>query len=223
MVNSARSQRSEPSRRNLIEATGRLVTERGVEGLRVRQIASAAGMSPAAVLYHFPDNADLVLAVHRNAVDRFVAGRIAAQADIEDARERLISAMVAGVPPYADESMIHLLYEMHGLARRSPSHAQLMTELWGKERKLYAEILSAGRDQGHFEIEGSVESAAGALLALEDGLILHLTSGNSDLDAEQVIWSFKRSAARELACPELRTESFNPQIPNSGSGVSPQT
>ncbi|MFJ2263990.1 TetR/AcrR family transcriptional regulator [Streptomyces sp. NPDC087844] len=204
MANSGRSRRSEPSRRNLIEATGQLVTERGVEGLRVREIASVAGMSPAAVLYHYPDNSELVLAVHRNAVDRYMAGRIASQENLEDPREQLTSMMVAGVPPYADEDLIRLLYEMHGLARRSPGHAQLMTDLWGQERQLYADILRAGSELGHFQIEDPFESVAAILLALEDGLVLHLVSGNSDLDAEKVIQAFRRSAARELACPELR-------------------
>ncbi|MGW0816981.1 TetR/AcrR family transcriptional regulator [Streptomyces viridiviolaceus] len=199
----ANSRRSEPSRRNLVEAAGRIVRERGLEGVRVREIASAAGMSPAAVLYHYPDNAALILAVHREAVERYVAGRTSAQAQSEDPRQRLIAAMTAGVPPHADDGTIRLLYELHGLARRSEQHAQLMTELWEQELQLYADILEAGLERGLFELDAPVNTVAAMLLALEDGLVLHLVSNNTDFDPDRVIQIFTKSAARELGCPSL--------------------
>ena len=199
----ANYRRSELSRRNLVEAAGRVVRERGLEGVRIREIATAADMSPAAVLYHFPDNAALILAVHRQAVERYVSARASCQARSEDPRRRLMMTMIAGVPPYADEGTIRLLYELHGVARRSEHHAQLMTELWEHELQLYAEILQAGLDLGVFELDAPVNTVAAMLLALEDGLVLHLVSNNTDFDADWVIQVFAKSAARELRCPSL--------------------
>lgn len=197
------SQRSEPSRRILVEAAGRVVRERGLEGVRIREIAKAAGLSPAAVLYHYPDNATLILAVHREAVERYVSDRIEAQAQPTDPRQRLLAAMIAGVPPYADESTIWLLYELHGVARRSHQHAQLMTELWEQELQLYAQILQDGIVLHMFKIDATVHTVAAMLLALEDGLVLHLVSNNNDLDAAQIIHIFAKAAAKELECQSL--------------------
>jgi AcrR family transcriptional regulator len=195
--------RSERSRRNLVEAAAQIVRERGLEGVRIREIATVAEMSPAAVLYHYPDNADLILAVHRNAVERYLADRTAAQAEGEDPVRRLITTMIAGVPPFADDGTIRLLYELHSLARRSQQHTQLMTELWERELELYAQVLQTGLDRGLFRLGTEVTMVAATLLALEDGLVLHLISHDSCFTAERVVQIFAKSAAAELGCPPL--------------------
>ena len=121
--------RSEASRQGLVEATSRLLRERGVQGLRIRDVAAYAGMSPGAVLYHFDNTDELLYAVHQQSVDGYITARRAASGDDkDDARDRVMRSLEVGLPG-RDGPLIELLYEVHGMARRSLRHAELVSLL----------------------------------------------------------------------------------------------
>jgi AcrR family transcriptional regulator len=199
------SDRSEPSRRNLVAAAGDVISDKGLQGLRVREIAARAGLSPGSVIYHYPSNDALLLEVHQGAVERYVETRSAVQAETVDARQRLLNVALAGIPPYADTEVIALLFEMHSLARRSAAHGELMTELWNREVALYADIIDCGIAQGHFRSSRPVPEIAATLLGLEDGLALHLSSRNTALNSVLSLRLLMETAASELGCAELVT------------------
>jgi len=76
-----------PTRQNsrrmaLLDAAAHLFRARGFEGTSVRDIAAAAGLTPAAIYSHFASKDDLLLAVYAEGV-----GRIAARVDAAAARE----------------------------------------------------------------------------------------------------------------------------------------
>lgn len=203
----APSDRSEPSRRNLVEAASRLISDRGIQAVRVREIAANAGMSPGSVLYHYPENGKLMLAVHRAVVDDYLTLRRATMATEPDPRRKLAQIVRAGVPPYAPTETIRLLYEMHGLARQSDAHAELMTHLWNEETELYVSIIEEGVEQGLFTPQHPTSELAATLLGLEDGLALHITSNNSAVTADLSIQLFLNLAATLLGCDELAEKS----------------
>lgn len=185
-----------------MDATSRLLRERGVQGLRVRDVAAYAGMSPGAVLYHFDSTDDLLYAVHQQAVDDYLdVRRTASSTPGSDARERLMSCFTIGLPG-RDGTLIELLYEVHGMARRSLRHAELVSRLWTQELELYGEIIRDGMTHGHFHVQ-DVGAASHALLALEDGLALHLVSRNEHIDSAVAADIFRRAAADVLDCPSL--------------------
>ncbi len=194
---------AEASRRSLVRAASKVISRKGLPALRIREIASRAGMSPAAVLYHYPQNVDLLLDVHKTAVNEYVEFRHKSQESETDPRRRLVNVVRAGIPPFADDDVIRLLFEMHGLARRSEAHASLMTNLWEQELGLYVEILEAGIRSGQFQLGRPVADTATILLGLEDGLALHLASENAALNADRVLQVFVAAAASELSCPSL--------------------
>jgi AcrR family transcriptional regulator len=202
-----RSSRSEPTRRNVVNAAGKAISSNGLHALRLRQIAANANMSPGLVLYHYPEHVDLMLAVHEEVVAQYFEIRRAAQQGLEDPKERLIRVVMAGVPPYAPDETVRLLYEMHGLARQSPRHAELMSDLWKREVELYTEIIDSGVATGDFTFEMSTADVAAVLLGLEDGLALHLTSNNTELNAATAVSLFLGVAAVQLGCPALHLKS----------------
>lgn len=194
---------TEGPRGAVLAAAERVISRSGLASARVRDIANDARMSPASVLFHFPDNDELMLQLHRRAVDAYYRGRASATRRETDPRRRLVAMVLAGVPPYADEATIQLLYEMHGLSRRSAAHAELMSGLWRSERGLYLDVLEDGTRAGHFTPGLGAEQAASVLLALEDGLVLHLVSDAASLSAGDVIETYFQLAAAELDCPDL--------------------
>lgn len=192
--------------RRVLDAVGRIVATRGLEGIRIREIAVEAELSPGSVLYHFPDHSQLLYAVHVDTVRRYLEGRAAAAAATDataDAAQRLLAVMRAGVPPWANEHVIRLLYGLHDLARRSQEHADLLTELWRDEQALYVEIIRAGVQDGLFAVRESPEDVAAGLLALEDGLVLHRISNNAEISSDRAVAVFAGIAAEQLGCPRL--------------------
>lgn len=179
------------------------ISSNGLHALRLRQIAANANMSPGSVLYHYPEQVDLMVAVHEQVVTEYFEIRTAAQRGIEDPKERLTRVILAGVPPYAPDETVRLLYEMHGLARQSPKHAQLMSELWNREVELYTEIIESGVSAKDFKVEMAACEVAAVLLGLEDGLALHLTSNNTEINAAKAVTMFLGVAALLLSCPML--------------------
>lgn len=211
------STRPAKSRDGVVAAAQRVLRERGLHRIRVRDVAAAGGMSPGAVLYHYRTTDELLLAVHEQVQRQYLERRTdAARRSGGDAWARLMSGFKTGLPPYTDSELIELLYEMHGLTRRSPRHAVLLTDLWEVELAIYQETITAGVEEGLFNVT-DMKAAARALLALEDGLALHLVSDNGSMNSPIALNTFISAAATILGNPALAARA-RPQKASSPGG-----
>ena len=180
--------RNQTARREaLVDAAGRAIAERGLEGLRIKDIADAAGVSQGSVLYYYPALDDLVLEVHRGAVETFLSARQRAydEAPAGDPVRRLRALIDSGLPRSPDDPEHGLLYELHRRAGRSAGHAELMTSLYAREVALYARALEVGAATGAFTLAASAQDLAHGLVALEDGFGLHIISHNAAVREEE--------------------------------------
>ncbi|WP_166354087.1 TetR/AcrR family transcriptional regulator [Phytoactinopolyspora limicola] len=177
-----RSKKHYTRREQLIDATLRSVAERGRDNVRIRDIAAEAGVSPGSVLYHYPELSELMFDAHRTVVERFFRSRVETVEARGTAGDRLVAAVDTGLPSGRDDDVARTLYEMHSLADRSSVHAALMTSLFDREVGLYATILEVGRSTGEFTLAQPARAGATTLVALEDGLGLHLLSNNTSVD-----------------------------------------
>src|SRR5271163_2112523 len=57
------AERSETTRKQLLEAATKLIRQNGFGGLRTIEVANLAGVSRGALLHHFPSKHELVVAV----------------------------------------------------------------------------------------------------------------------------------------------------------------
>ncbi|MCZ0982492.1 TetR/AcrR family transcriptional regulator [Streptomyces diastatochromogenes] len=147
--------RDQTARREaLVSAAGRAIAERGLEALRIKDIAEAAGVSQGSVLYYYPELDDLVLEVHRGAVEGYLATRQQAydEAPADDPAARLRALLNSGLPGMTDDPVHGLLYELHRRAGRSPGHAELMASLFAREVALYTTALAVGAATGGFTL-----------------------------------------------------------------------
>src|SRR5882672_10955866 len=75
-------ERSSEMRERLLEATARVLRERGFAGLRTEEVSEVAGVSRGAQLHHFPTKDSLVLAtaeyIFKASTDRGLARATAA-------------------------------------------------------------------------------------------------------------------------------------------------
>ncbi|MGW6139347.1 TetR/AcrR family transcriptional regulator [Streptomyces sp. NPDC055144] len=190
-------------RKALVDAAGRAITERGLEGLRIKDIAAEAGMSAGSVLYYYPEMDELVLEVHRGAVERYLAARHDGTDKVADPVERLRGLIGGGLPTGADDPQHSLLYELHRRADRSAGHAALMASLFAREIALYTTVLEVGAAAGAFAATETPADLARNLVALEDGYGLHIVSRNTQLtpdEARRLILGYARTVT---GCADL--------------------
>ncbi|MFD3474433.1 TetR/AcrR family transcriptional regulator [Streptomyces sp. NPDC058695] len=190
-------------REALVDAAGRAIAERGLEGLRIKDIAAEAGMSAGSVLYYYPEMGELVLEVHRGAVERYLAARQEAVDGATGAAARLRALVGSGLPGGSGDAVHGLLFELHRRADRSSGHATLMASLFAREAALYATVLEVGAAVGEFTLTEPVADLARNLVALEDGYGLHIVSRNAELTpdvARRLLLGYARTVT---GCPEL--------------------
>jgi AcrR family transcriptional regulator len=177
-------------RAQLAAAARAVLLERGAVGLRVKDVAQRAGLSPSAVLYYYPDLADLLLDVSRDAMRRYAERRVDAIRDLATPAEQLRLAISLGVPTGPDDEESRLLYELDALTGTSQVFATLSAAFFDRQAMLYERVLERGADTGAFELRGDAETLARGLVALEDGLGLQVVLGHPGIDgpgAERIL------------------------------------
>lgn len=171
----ARPSRAPERRAELVAAARRAVIERGVLGLRLRDVADTAGMSSAAVLYYFPTLAALLNEVQQEAVERFCTAREEIAATEHSAPHRLLRVLDNGLPTGRDDELCLLLYELGTFARRDAGYAAQYIKLYERQLRIYTGVLESGAASGHFTLTDPPLTIAHHLVTLEDGYGLHLT------------------------------------------------
>jgi AcrR family transcriptional regulator len=161
----------EERRRQLISVASRLIGERGMDGLRTRDIAAAAKINIATLHYHFPTKEALVQAVIADLIDQFRSARSGHQPtdmsaiqmlrlEMQDVRTRVIAA----------QEQLTVLTELAIRARRDPEMARILRRMdLGWHRQL-TNILQRGKDSGEFRREIDPSSAATTIMTQLRGL-----------------------------------------------------
>jgi AcrR family transcriptional regulator len=170
-------------RTELAAAARSLLLEHGALGLRVKDIAERAGLSPSAVLYYYPRLDDLVLEVSRDAMSRYAEKRAEAVRAIDDPVRQLRVAIELGVPTGPDDEDSRLLYELDAMTGSSPLFAQLSAAFFDRQAMLYERVLERGSDSGAFALHSDPVTIARGLVALEDGLGLQVVLGHPEVGA----------------------------------------
>lgn len=172
---------------------------RGLEGLRLQDVASHAGLTPAAVLYYYDNLDDLVLETYRSAIERFCKQREAATELLEDGRDRLRACIASGVASGPEDDLPRLLFEIWPRSLRDPHVAALDGTFQERQVGIYYGILVLGKAQGHFTLTDSPRLIASNFVALEDGHQMDVLAGRSS--TAEVIEAITSYARAVTGCP----------------------
>lgn len=166
-----------------------------------------AGVTPSAVLYHFPDLTDLLLEANRAGIERFHTERFRVMESLDDAAERLVVTIEHGLPLDADDEAVRLMCELGGSAGRHPSHASMLTALYDRQVAMYRFILETGASKGTFTLRTDALSIARNIVALEDAYGYRIVAKHGSIgyqEATDLILDFARIATSH---PLPRSES----------------
>ena len=168
-------------RDELSDAVQRAVVSRGLERVRLRDIADEIGVTPAAVLYHCDLN-KLTYETYRRAIERFSQERERVAHLSGDARDQLGACIELGVASGPDDSLTRLLFEYWPRCLRDPRAAALDSALTERQITVYYGILTLGQAQGHFVLSDPLRMIAATLVAMEDGYQMEVLAGRRSRD-----------------------------------------
>jgi AcrR family transcriptional regulator len=173
--------RDQTARRSqLVEAAAQAVLAHGSTNARLRDIAEEAGVTPASVLYYYPDIGDLLAAVFEQGTRTYIVRRRAAVEAAAGAWERLAACLHTGVPfPGEPETTSRLLYELVPITFRNELAARKQAEFFGQQVELYEQVLREGEGDGTFRLLAPVPFLARGLVALEDGYGIEVVAGSA--------------------------------------------
>ncbi|MEU8728696.1 TetR/AcrR family transcriptional regulator [Streptomyces tendae] len=171
--------RNQAARRaQLVQAAAQAVLERGVTNARLRDIAAQAGLTPASVLYYYPDVNDLLAAVFEQGTETYVRRRRSAVEAAPTPWTRLAACVSSGVPhPGEAEQTSRLLYELLPVTFRVEAAATRQRAFVAQQTSLYQEVLDSGAASEDFRLAGPSAFLARGFVALEDGYGIDVLSG----------------------------------------------
>ena len=150
--------------RRLMLAAVDSFAERGYHATTTRDIATAAGMSPAALYVHFPSKAAVLFAISRSGHEQTLALVREVLARSGEPREQIRLLVEEFVAWHARRHRIARVvqYEFSALPERE---YEVVAELRRATERVVREVIAAGADQGRFHVD-DVRLAARAVLSL---------------------------------------------------------
>lgn len=195
-------------RENLLRAAQRAVMKHGAD-VQLKQIASEAGLTSGAVLYHFPDVQTLLVEANRAGMERFYDERLRAIEGISEPDRRLVVTIESGLPVDSDDPAVKLMCELGGSAGRYPAYAVMLTALYDRQVAMYQVILESGAAQGVFTLGQPSLVTARNIVALEDAYGYRMVARHPQLDADtttDLILDYARLATGHPLLRTTRTE-----------------
>ena len=188
MLNSLRTRaaftRSGPDirRQELIDACARMLAERGADGVSVRTICAAAGVSPGLLRHYFAGIDDLIAATYAHVGERVKRALDEAVADAAGTRRGQLNAYVTASfrPPITEPAMLSTWLAFWSLVKTDNEVARLHGDIYASYRNGLEDLL-AECGVGPAELR----LVAVAVTALIDGLWLELCLDPSTLSTEE--------------------------------------
>lgn len=153
-----------PAARRLMAAAVESFAARGYHATTTRDIATAAGMSPAALYVHFPAKSAVLFAISRSGHERtlkLVQTTIAEHPDPVDATRALVERFVAW---HAKRHVIARVVQ-HELDALTAADHTVVLELRRATEGLVRDLITRGVEAGAFTVP-DVRTAARAVLSL---------------------------------------------------------
>lgn len=168
------------SRIRLLRTAADLFARQGYKATSVDQIVAAAGYTRGALYWHFPNKADLFLAVYEASVEemsRSIVSRVGGPATCRERLERAVVAVIEGAALHHQTRALHRAYLQEFGPRREKRSTGLAEQFRIFESEL-TKIVAAGVKRGEFppldpeltsiQLVGTVAAVADAIIENPD-------------------------------------------------------
>ena len=157
---------------HLIRHTYRLIGSKGMHRVTLQDVADAAGVSKAVIVYYFKTKENLVLSTMRWVLAQ-VAERIRAATAQAAAPESKVRAMIDAIfiDPTRNRNFYLAYIDLVEYSARVDSFNELSTTFRSIVDSMYAEVIALGVMKGAFRVR-DVTDAAMVVRAVIDGLFV---------------------------------------------------
>ena len=199
-------QPDEDRRAAILDATWRLIAERGYHAVRIADIAQVCGTSTGTVHYYFPGKHDVLTEALKHCVEHAFARQSAELRSISDAYQRLLKLIDMQLPklgPVRDEWSVWLQFWAESAIR--PELRPVHNEFYARWRDAVVRIIRRGLRQGVFR-DVDADQVALRLTALTDGLAIQVLTGSPAVTVTVMRELLVDFARRELVVGASATE-----------------
>ncbi|MET7466914.1 TetR/AcrR family transcriptional regulator [Nonomuraea sp. NPDC005501] len=200
MRSTSRADQADQRRAELLEATRKVVLERGLAHTRIADIAKSINVSGGLIHYHFATKDELITAMLRATLDIESAKLDELVAGPGSAAERLDRVLRYYIPESPSDQSWLLWIDAWNTALRETAVNEIMLELETAWLDALARVLSDGTDAGEFACEDPA-GAAERIDAMLDGLIIRYTLHPDVLSRGRLLAHARTAAAREAGIP----------------------
>jgi AcrR family transcriptional regulator len=187
----------------ILTAAAEVISERGVQNTRIRDVAERAGTSAPGVLYWFPTKDELLAEALTFSDDRFYDSLTEELEGLGSATERL-ARLVEQWPSDGDGETV-LWMELWVRSLRDPKLAETRERLDRRWREALAEVIREGQASGEFGGDDADDLAL-LLGALMDGYAIQLALGDPAVTTDLVRRHCLRLAMRGVEHDEGTVE-----------------
>jgi AcrR family transcriptional regulator len=197
------------ARDRILDAACDLLAAEGVDDVRIARIATAAGVSPALVHYHFATREALLAEALEHSFEQLGDLRTtAAESEQWTAAERLGWMVDQSLPfPGEGERDVRLWLELWGHAARRPELHAFAAQLYERYDAWIEEVVQEGMASGEFT-PGDAQDVTRRLVAMLDGVGPRVLVAGDRLPLEAARRLVVRGLAAELGVTE---EAFYPR------------
>jgi len=189
----ARQQRGAHAERAILEATGKLLAERGVHELTVERVAARAGVAKTTIYRRWRGKRELALAVLLDTIETADA----VPGDLGDTRAELISFVGATVRVLGSTLMGRVMQGLVSDLATDPKLARAFrTRIVGVRMAELAQVIERGIERGDLRPDADLELAHELLFGPVYYRLLLSGSALDDGLAERVVDSVLPSIAR---------------------------
>ncbi|MFB4267380.1 TetR/AcrR family transcriptional regulator [Nonomuraea sp. GTA35] len=161
-------------RREVLSAASRVIVRDGIDAATTRAIAKEAGYSNGVLAHYFADKDEILLSALRQSHRRIrgrITGKVAGMTGLAALREVLLDNLPLD-DERAEETRLEVSFWSRSLAAERLAEVQRAEA--GELRAAVRELLEQAREAGELTADDDLDDVAERLLALVDGLSLHL-------------------------------------------------
>lgn len=169
-MNVSQTKSRQTRRMEIVRAAWELVAERGVDAVRIQDIAASVGTSTGTIHYYFHDRADILAAALEFSAKRFTRRKTEEVPDEVAYLERIFALIDSQLVGESTRQEWAVWIEFWGEATRQQRFADLNRDVYTQWRALIADQVRGGQQVGEFPGHVVPEDFATDLIALMDGL-----------------------------------------------------
>ncbi len=189
----------------IARAARQLIVEKGIEGLRTRDIADRVGINVATLHYHVPSKEGLVELVAESLQQEFRDQHVTRPRAHLSARERMDLEFVDFREIAEERPEVMLVFsELMERARRDERIAAVVLPIKHKWRQIIVELLTQGVSDGVYRADIDPEPCAGMLISAMIGFCRNRTRQPGDYD--RLVAELQRA----IRNPHISTEGPKP-------------